>query len=212
MKKFFSAKKIVTSGNGVNEEWFSPSETAKKFDVAYLGRIHPRKRLELLIHAWREVIQKYPAAKLVIIGGGEPEYMNRYRMLIDDLRMSGDVFMTGFVDDASARKYLNSSRIFALPSSREGFGLSVVEAMACGLPCVLSDIPSFREIFSSSAILVRDSNPSLWGDALLELMGNKNEQDVLSNLSKELAKTYKWSDVADRELAGMLDSIGRSEK
>ena len=111
--------------------------------------------------------------------------------------------MVGFVDDTQAREILASSRIFALPSSREGFGLTVAEAMACGLPCILSDLPAFREAFSAAAIFVQGSLPQDWASPIIELLRDEKMQILYSESSKKLAANYKWENVAQTEKVAM---------
>ncbi len=202
--QFFTPRRVIVSGNGVGDEWFEISPVPKNFDVAYLGRIHPRKRLELLIQAWKEVLRKQPRSKLLLIGGGDSEHVKHYQMMIAELGLQDSVTMTGFLDDASIRRHLSSARIFAFPSSREGFGLAIAEAMACGLPCLLSDIPPLREAFSGAAVFVSGSDPSLWANALSDIIADKDKQAILSNLSRSVANSYRWKDVANREGDAMM--------
>jgi glycosyltransferase involved in cell wall biosynthesis len=104
--------------------------------VLFLSRLHPVKRLELLLDAWPEIHRQCPAARLVIAGDGEPKYVAKLRARANALGDS--VLLAGYVEGADKRALLQKARIFVLPSLHENFGIAVLEALAGGLPVVIS--------------------------------------------------------------------------
>jgi glycosyltransferase involved in cell wall biosynthesis len=123
--------------------------------VLYLGRLHPIKGLDLLLPAWKEVCAQIPQAILVIAGDGASSYVAQIRQQIAELALSENVLFTGFVSGETKIRLLAGCDLFVMPSYHESFGMSVVEALACGKPVVVSDqVAIHREISEAQAGLV----------------------------------------------------------
>jgi glycosyltransferase involved in cell wall biosynthesis len=207
----FPPRRIVVSGNGVGNEWFGFPPVPKTQDACYLGTISPEKRQELLIRAWKEVSLERPDAVLVLVGGTvDKQYASKCNALINDLELKKNVIVTGFVDDAKARNWVNSSRIFLSASTWEGFGLSILEAMATGLPCIVSDIPTLREIFGGTALLVDSSDPHTWAEQVLGLLEDKESLEQLSASGRRLATRFRWQEVGRKEAELIRSLAGRT--
>jgi glycosyltransferase involved in cell wall biosynthesis len=198
------AGSIVVSGNGVGEEWFGRDEVPMTYDACFVGRISPRKRVDLLLFAWQRVVSVRPDAKLIVIGGGEdPKYVRKCQEMVRSLGLDKNVNMSGFLDDHQIRRVLDSSSLFVLPSSREGFGLVVTEAMARGVPCVLSSLPSLRENFGESALFVTRPEPEAWANSLVWLLEDEDKRTQMSESGIRLARRFRWEEVARREVSVM---------
>ena len=159
------ADRVVVTPLGVDEEWFAAVPLTEQARhrlglptdyVVFVGTQEPRKNLGTLLDAHRAWRALDPAApSLVLAGpagwgdlptGGPP----------------GTVLRTGYLDQADLRSVVAGARALVLPSHHEGFGLPVVEAMACGTPVVTSDLPVFREVSGGQALTA----PALDPDAL----------------------------------------------
>jgi glycosyltransferase involved in cell wall biosynthesis len=204
----FRPKRIITSGNGISNEWFVELNREKKYDACYVGRLSPRKGIDFLLHVWKQVVQEKPEATLLIIGGGESQtYIDTCKKITKELGLTKNVVFTGFLDDEVLRSYLSSSRLFITTSSREGFGLTIVEAMALRVPCILPTLPSLRENFSRCAILVDGRDPKKWADVILSCLNDGKLLAELSSSGYELSRQYSWKAVADAESSEMIKLI-----
>ena len=108
----------------------------------FTGRLHEGKDLSTLIEAWRRIVRQRPSAQLWLVGEGSEQ-----RALVDQIRqaeLSSHVTLAGAFDDV--RDLLIAADLFVLPSRDEGLSLSLLEAMAIGLPVVVSDIPGNRQL------------------------------------------------------------------
>jgi len=115
--------------------------SSESSDIIFSGRLIKEKHADLLIHAIELLLQKNPNIRVLLIGEG-PEYAN-IQNLIDGKKINDTIHLSEFYndhDDFIAQ--LKSSKVFVLPSTREGFGITALEALACGLPVVTVDHPS----------------------------------------------------------------------
>jgi glycosyltransferase involved in cell wall biosynthesis len=124
--------------------------------------------------------------------------------MVDDFGLSSNVVFAGYVNDRMVLSdMIRSARVFVFPSVQEGFGLVVAEAMAAGLPCVLSDVEPLREVFGEAALLVRADDPSAFADAILGLLLDEGKRQEYSARSESLARKFSWSEVSKRVLAAL---------
>jgi len=114
--------------------------SSESSDIIFVGRLIKEKHADLLVHAIELLMDKNPNIRVLLIGEG-PEYAN-IKNLIDGKKINNTIHLPGFYndyDDLIAQ--LKSSKVFVLPSTREGFGITALEALACGLPVVTVDHP-----------------------------------------------------------------------
>jgi glycosyltransferase involved in cell wall biosynthesis len=140
---------------------------------------------------------------LLLLGDSGSEFQTVKR-LVTDLGLSSSVIFAGFVSDRRMlADKIRSARLFIFPSIKEGFGLVVAEAMAAGLPCILSDISPLREVFGDCAIFVSSDEPSAFAAAILDLLLDRGRQVDYSHRSKLLAEKFSWDEVAERVIAAL---------
>jgi len=197
----FRVKRLIVSPNGVDLKSFRklPS-TLKLYDAVFFGRVMEEKGIPNLLKAWKIVTTQLPNAKLLLLGGSTPQAKETYIETINRVGLSRNVVLSDFVPDEEAIRLLNSSQIFVLPSKAEGFGLAIVEAMAVGLPCILSDIPALRENFHSAAVFVEPQNPNQLAQAILTLLSDPEKRKKLTYKGQKLVKQFSWDAVAEKEL------------
>jgi len=207
VKKYFKVKNIAVTGNGVNLKLFEKAEPRTKvYDAVYFGRISEEKGVRTLLKAWSIVTSKMPSAKLLLMGGFLRSPQKVWQSICSDLGLNGSVTFSGFVSDQDAAKMLSMSKIFVLPSEEEGFGLTTVEAMALGLPCILSDLPALKENFHSVAIFVEPRDADGLAQAIMSLLADEEKRKRLGEKGKNLALQFSWENVAKKELK-VLQSV-----
>ena len=162
---------------------------SKDVDIVTVGRLHPQKNQKFLLEVENEIEGKY---KIDIIGEGPlRDNLDSY---IREHRLSTKIRLLGF--QKNVFKYLKQAKIFVITSKYEGFGLAIVEAMACGLPVISIDCPyGPREILSDSmikkseveygkyGILVQPGNKEAFIEALEEIINNKTKYNHYSKQS-----------------------------
>lgn len=191
---------IMVVRNGVNTRIFRRVNCPKIYDAAFLGRLCHQKGIDILLNAWKIVTLEFGEAKLVLIGGGDPEHVSHYKKMIQELGLQDNVELKGFVPDEELAILLNSSKLFVFPSRYDGFALAVAEAMACGLPCIISDISALREIYSEAAILVKPDDVKNLAKILEEVLEDEARMKMFSRKSMELASGLDWRITVHREI------------
>jgi len=193
--------KVVVTGNGVDLNFFKPLNVEKKYDVIFLGRIHiVHKGLDKLLIAWNVITKKLPSAKLLLVGGYESDRDRQLlSTIINKLKLNDNAIVTGFVEDKEIVRLLNSSKIFVSLSIYEGFGLSVLEAMACGIPCIVSDLQIFRELHNGIPLYVNTRNLASIASTLYEMLLKAQGLSTLRTTLRKHAEKFTWEAVVHKE-------------
>ncbi|MGC9515963.1 glycosyltransferase family 4 protein [Methanocrinis sp.] len=193
------SERMVVVPNGVDlEKIDSVGARDPAYDLVYAGRLSAHKRVDLLIEAVGLLKEEIPEIRCAIIGDG-PE-MEDLGGLVRGLKVEDNVDFLGFLDtDEEVIAGVKSSRIFVLPSTREGFGISLLEANACGLPVVTvrSEMNAASDLVEDGLNgMVVDLSPEAVAGAILDLL--KEEKHIgLSEPSRKVAERYDWSAVTD---------------
>ena len=193
------SERMVVVPNGVDlRKIDGVPEEEKVYDLVYAGRLSQHKRLDLLLNALSIAREEIPDIKCCIIGDG-PE-MEGLGRLVKELGIEERVNFMGFLErEEDLIAGIKSSKIFVLPSTREGFGISALEANACGLPVV-----TVRSDMNAASNRVEDGlngfvcgpTPEEMAETISELL--KGERYVsLSESSKRVAERYDWSLITD---------------
>ena len=126
--------------------------------LLFLSRVHPKKQIEMVLQALAAV----PEATLVVAGAGEPAYVTQVKELSSRLGLDARVTWAGHVDGAEKDRVLKQANAFVLPSINENFGIAVVEALAAGLPAVVSTgVAIHTDIASANAGVIADDTGAL---------------------------------------------------
>ncbi len=180
-----------------------PGTKAAQPTILYLGRLKPYKRIDLLLRAFARVRTQLPEAQLRIAGRGEDAA--RLRALAEQLELGESVIFEGFVDEPRKRQLLQQAWVFATASLVEGWGISVIEANACGTPAVAFDVPGLREaiVDGVSGIIVPDRGALVedFADAIAAVLSDKNRREALTRGAVERAATFSWDAATDAMLA-----------
>lgn len=165
--------------------------------VIAVGRYVYQKGFDLLLQAWKKIEQQYPDWELAIYGMGE---RTPYEQLIDKLQIDRNrCHLNGSTPDIKA-EYLNSS-LFVFSSRFEGFGMVLIEAMACGLPVVSFDCPCGpKDIVrhKEDGLLVPSGRPDLLAEALHQVMGNDSIRQKMATEAINNAKRFQLDGIAMR--------------
>jgi glycosyltransferase involved in cell wall biosynthesis len=171
-----SEEKITLIPDPVNTNSFYPLEKQKTPNsILYIGRIDKRKGVDFLIRSMALVKQQVPGAHLLI--GGKGSHLAKMKSLVRRLNLDRNVTFLGFVPDDELNSLYNQAQCVVVPSLFEGFGLTVIEALAAGTRVVGTNVDSIREILKNSdyGVLVNYGDRSaLAGAIIAELKDQKS--------------------------------------
>lgn len=163
-------------------------EMAGKSLILHLGRIHQKKGLDLLVEAFSRVAARRDDVHLVLAGSGDNGYVKQINKMLRDLDVFDRTTITGQVDEVEKLAILRDADIFVLASHGENFGISVVEAMACGLPVIISDkVGIWSEILEASAGTVTKCQPEEIADAIENLLNDSGLRMAMGQRGKTIA-------------------------
>ncbi|UCG50847.1 MAG: glycosyltransferase [Candidatus Latescibacterota bacterium] len=212
----FESPHLVTIPPGVDVRRFRPTptefssgiQTPEEFVFA-LSRIDSNKGLDYLIKAFAKVRKKSTA--VLMIGGGsknpkahEVDVKRSLTELVDTLDLGDWVTFTGYVPDEDLDTYYREARLFVLPSKYEPFGMTVLEAMACGTPVVATGYGGLRHVLTNGtdSLLVDPSDPEELSSAILDVLTNESLAARLSDAGlKLIEERFSWQSIARQTLA-----------
>ncbi len=200
---------------GVDAEWFTPDEATPRAKVPtflYVGRLKRYKGIDVAIRALREVRTGYPEAVLQIAGQGS----DRARLveLVGALGLGNAVQFLGFVDEEEKRRLLRRAWAHIFPSVKEGWGISNVEASACGTPAIAADSPGLREsvVHEQTGLLVPFGDHDGLASAMMRIAGDAAFRDRLGAGGREFAVALSWERTASQTRDHVLETAGASRK
>lgn len=173
-------------------------KTGDKY-LLHLGTLNPRKNLEFLIRVFAGVVRDFPQYNLVI-SGKEGWYFEGLFELAKKLGLEKKVIFTGYIDDCDKPYLINAATIFTFPSLYEGFGLPLLEAMACGVPVISSNTSSLPEVVGKAGILIKPNDEKNWIKNIKLLLSDSKLRQKYSDLGFEQAKKFSWRETARQTL------------
>jgi glycosyltransferase involved in cell wall biosynthesis len=184
-----------------------PNAAGRKV-ILFMSRLDPKKGIELLLQAFVSVREGEPESLLIIAGDGEDRYVQALRKLADELRISQDVLWTGHLGPAEKAAALAAATVFVLPSYSENFGIAAAEALAAGVPCVLSDKVALAEKVQQgiSAIIVPCEVTAI-AQAVSQLLSQPEIQEQMSERGREVAAQYFSARAVGEALLDRYQSI-----
>ena len=165
--------------------------------LLFVGTLEPRKNIPALLKAYHTVRSRGIPHKLVIAGNTGWKYEEIFAQL-DRLNLRKDVIFTGYVPDSDLILLYNLADIFIYPSLYEGFGLPLLEAMACGTPVISSDVSSIPEVVGKAGILVDPTSTDRIADAIETLVRDENYRRELRHSGLIQAKRFSWERTAQQ--------------
>ncbi len=192
--------------NGVNTDFFrtdvrrearasAPDFSWREPALLFLGRLDPRNGLDTVLAAMPRILERRPGARLTVAGDGPLRrvYERLARPLGTAVRFVGPV-------NGDRPEHYGRADLYLCPTTKASFGITLLEAMACGTPMVVSDIIGFRELVDggTEAVLVPKDRPAAWADTVLELLADPARLEEMGAAGRRKAEAYAWPHIAER--------------
>jgi glycosyltransferase involved in cell wall biosynthesis len=172
--------------------------------ILSVGTIQPRKNYQMLIRAFRPVADQFPHN--LIIAGGKGWLYDEMLAEVERQRLNGRVHFIGFVDDADLPTLYSGADLFAMPSLYEGFGLPLLEAMACGVPTISSNASSLPEVVGETAVQLSPKDEKAWTQSINSLLADEEKCSQLAQMGYQRVKEFTWQKAA-RQLSDIYASL-----
>ena len=181
-------------------------------EVLHVGSTVARKRIDILLRAVAELRRQVPQVHLV--QAGEP-FTDEQDQLARELDLNGHVSVLTSLDDRLLAAVYRRAALVVVPSEREGFGLPIVEAMACGTAVVASDLPALGEVGGGVAEYFAVGDPASCAREMLALLRERSENPSRWSARRDRgiahARQFTWTQFADR-LAAIYSEVARSTR
>jgi glycosyltransferase involved in cell wall biosynthesis len=195
-----SSVQVVPPGIDI-EKISDISASDTESDIIYVGRLITHKNVDILINALALVKRQFPEIKATIIGDGPDA--GRLKGLAKSLGLEENIEFTGFLENYDqALALMKASRVFVMPSTREGFGLAAIEAFACGLPVITinHEMNAVCDLVTDESGVICNLSCQELSAAIISIL-NKRKSHISSKCI-DLAKGYDWE-----EICGRIESV-----
>lgn len=203
---------------GVDADWYAPDPAVARAATPtflYVGRLKRYKGLETAVRALAEVRGRGCPVRLDVAGDGDDR--ERLVGLVRRLRLSDSVSFLGFVPETTKRTLLRQAWAVVLPSAKEGWGISNVEAAACGTPALAADRPGLRESVrhEETGLLLPYGDVPAWADAFHRLAQHPEQVVRFGVAARRFAETLSWDRTAadtETQLLTMLNAAATGRR
>jgi glycosyltransferase involved in cell wall biosynthesis len=198
--------KIQVLSNGIDHEYFDDIKKDDfSFEGCFLGRLDHSKGVFDLIAIWDKVCQKMPTAKLVLIGGSF-RMREKLEKIARERKLQNNIKFLGFLKNDKAFPIVKSSKVFLSPSHEEGWGISIAEAMACGLPVIAWNLPVYQKVFENHLIEIKENNIEKFSNQVIKLLFDSDKRKETGEANKKFIQKYSWKSVSQNEFEVIKDS------
>jgi glycosyltransferase involved in cell wall biosynthesis len=177
----------------------------------YLGTLEPRKNLPMLLRAYAALPQSEREAVHLVLAGGRGWLYEEIFETIARLQLHNTVHTPGYIPADELTVWYNAAEAFVIPSLFEGFGIPIVEALACGLPVLAADSSSLPEAAGEVSVLLSPHDETAWTSALNSVI---HEEPFVSTPDERIdwAKTFSWQRTAHETVQSYHRALGHAMK
>jgi glycosyltransferase involved in cell wall biosynthesis len=221
LKNGIDSKKIVEIPNGIDINKFKPNDKDGKASLrkrcniplktifTYTGKLNKGKGLELILRVWNTITQTNKNVHLLLVGSGDNQHIScetELRSYIHANHLEKHVTITGYVDNV--QEYLQCSDYFLFPSESEAFGISIIEALACELPVITTNVDGIVDIIEhrENGLLINVNDEQGLKENILWCLENPEKAKILGiNGRNTVQQRYSIDTIAEKHLKTFLD-------
>lgn len=169
--------------------------------ILYVGTLEPRKNAVSLVHAYGELRRRQALPHRLVLAGGKGWRYENIFAAIEEYGLRDDVLLPGYVADEELPLWYSAAEMFVYPSLYEGFGLPVLEAMACGAPVITSSVSSLPEVVGDAGLLVEPTNVAQLADSIMRVAANDAVREEMTAKGMARASQFSRARMAEETLA-----------
>jgi len=176
--------------------------------LLYVGNLLPHKNLLRLLDALA-ILRRRRRCRVILRGEGRPAYVRALRERVETLGLGDAVTFLGYTTESTLRQLYNGAACLVLPSLGEGFGLPVLEAMACGTPVVTASTPSLSEVAGDAGLKVEPYDAVGLADAMYRVLTDQTLCEDLRQRGLQRARLFSWRRTAE-QMSQVVDEVSHS--
>jgi glycosyltransferase involved in cell wall biosynthesis len=175
--------------------------------VIYLGRLKKYKSIDHLLAGFSLILNQIPEARLVVVGDGD--YKDHLMDLAKKLDLENRVEFTGYVDKYEKVRRLQKAWVAVYPSLKEGWGLTNIEANACGTPVIASNVPGLKDSVTcgKTGLLFEYGNVQELSECMIKILSDRDYRDNLIRGGLSWAKSFSWDEAANKTFELMEEIV-----
>ena len=195
---------VATEELGVDDAGYDERANTASFKVLHVGSTIPRKRIDVLLRVFAAVRQELPAARLIRVGG---PFTKQQEQLVAELNLASSIVVLPNLERNVLAAVYRRAAVLLQPSEREGFGLPVLEALACGSPVVASELAALRETGGDAVEYCPVADLGLWTETVTRLLaeGDRQRSERRAAGLAQAAK-FSWAEYA-RQMVDVYQSV-----
>jgi glycosyltransferase involved in cell wall biosynthesis len=214
----FPREKYVLAYEGVDPDFLkcdlNPKNVIEKFGIKkpfllFIGSMSEHKNVKRLVEAFEILVEKYDFKGQLVLVGRRHKYSEETERFVKEKGLGEKVLMPGmkhYVSDEEVTALRKSALAYVFPSLKEGFSLTPLESQALGLPCVISDIPTHREIYGDSVLYFDPKSVIDMAEKMKEVVSREKLREELVEKGFSQVKKYSWDETAKITL-GVFENI-----
>lgn len=165
--------------------------------ILYVGRLEKKKNIGGMVKAFVLIKAKQENLRLVLAGNAGNEYQP-VKDIIANLRLAEEIILPGYIAQEDLPAVIGAAEAFLFPTWYEGFGLPILEAMACGVPVITSDLEPHREVAGGAAVLVNPAKPEELAQAMSRLLTDSVWRQSWIDKGWARAGAFSWAKTAEK--------------
>ena len=199
-RRGFPKEKISPAWNGINYAKIQgiPGPEEKRYDACFAGGLRGSKGIYDIVPAWKKVCKEFPQASLAVAGAGPKKVTEELAKAIRSAGLEDNVYLLGSLSPEKLYGLLKESKLFLSLSREEGWGISVCEALAAGLPVVAYSLPAFG-IFKEHINEVLLGDQERFSQQVMALLRDQGERTRQGREGRKFIQKYDWEPIAQRE-------------
>lgn len=168
--------------------------------ILFVSTIEPRKNVSTLVRAYHRLLHDYHLSVKLVLAGAKGWLFQEVLDLVEQLRLRDHVLFLGHVTAEELLWLYNAARVLVHPAFYEGFGLTPLEAMACGTPVIVSNVSSLPEVVSDAGLFVAPEDVEGWAVAMWRVLTDKDLRAQLREKGLRRARVFSWERAARQTL------------
>ena len=206
-----SPDKISVTPLGYDASHFYPLDTHKKLHLRpyllHIGQAYPHKNLNRLIQSFNLIAKHFPDVDLILLGKPHPSETRKLQQLVAELNLNERIIFKSYAPYSDLPDWYRGALAFVYPSLWEGFGLPILEAMACGCPVVTSFGSATQEVAQESTLLIDPYSIKELSKAMVRLLESQELRRDLTIGGLKVSCNYSWRDCAKKTSSCLTDLL-----